>query len=386
MHHCLSGGLLPHLFTLTSNNIEGGFPFCGTFCCPTVVEHLPVKKYAALCCPDFPPPAKTEGDEVVCATKVVQLSRFFSLLNLQTLNIVYFRGKLETMQAIKASELVLSEGRVYHLDLSPEQISDTIILVGDQFRVAKVSTFFDSVEYQVQKREFVCHTGYYRGKRLSVVSTGIGTDNVDIVLNELDALFNFDLEKRCEKQTKTSLNLIRIGTCGALHADTPPGTFILSQGSFGLDNVAHFYEIENTPDEQAMITAFTEHVGFPSTLVPYFTYADASINEQLAKHENVKQGLTVTASGFYGPQGRKLRLPLKINGLNDAFSTFRFQGKHIANFEMESSAIFALSRGLGHRAATICVALANRASGDFLADYDAPMETLIRHVLNSITA
>lgn len=289
------------------------------------------------------------------------------------------------MQDIKASELVLNEGKVYHLDLSPEQVSHTIILVGDQFRVAKVSAFFDSVEYQVQNREFICHTGYYQGKRLSVVSTGIGTDNVDIVLNELDALFNLDLERRCEKQTKTSFNLIRIGTCGALQADTPPGTFILSQGSFGLDNVAHFYEIEYAPDELAMSTAFAEHLGSTPTLVPYFTFADALLNEQLSKHENVKQGLTVTASGFYGPQGRKLRLPLKINGLNDALATFHFQGMRVANLEMESSAIFVLSRGLGHRAATICVVLANRATGDFLADYDEPMENLIRHVLNAIT-
>jgi uridine phosphorylase len=284
----------------------------------------------------------------------------------------------------KASELVLSDGKVYHLDLNPEQISETIILVGDQFRVPKVSAYFDSIEHQVQKREFLCHTGTYKGKRLSVVSTGIGTDNVDIVLNELDALFNFDLENRREKEQKTSLTFVRIGTCGALKAEIEPGTFVLSTGSFGLDNVAHFYEISSTDEEQEILDAFIKHVGFPNTLIPYFTFADAELNSILANHEKVHQGLTVTASGFYGPQGRRLRLPLKISGLNDAFSSFNFRNHHTANFEMESSAIFALSRGLNHKAATICVALANRETGEFLEDYDAPMNELIEHVLKCL--
>lgn len=289
------------------------------------------------------------------------------------------------MEILRASELVLNEGRVYHLDLLPEQISDTIILVGDQFRVPKVSAFFDTIEHQVQKREFVCHTGLYHGKRLSVISTGIGTDNVDIVLNELDALVNLDLEKRCEKAQKTHLSFIRIGTCGALHASSPPGSFILSSGSFGLDNVAHFYEINNSAQELDIVDAFRRHVGFPNTLIPYFTFADPTLNEQLALHAKVIEGLTVTASGFYGPQGRRLRLPLKIDGLNDSFANFLFENYRVVNFEMESSAIFALSRGLGHRAATICVVLANRATGDFLSDYDAAMDELIQHVLQSIT-
>jgi len=284
----------------------------------------------------------------------------------------------------KASELVLSDGKVYHLDLSPEQISDTIILVGDQFRVPKVSAYFDNIEHQVQKREFISHTGTYKGKRISVVSTGIGTDNVDIVVNELDALFNFDLENRQEKEHKTSLNFVRIGTCGALNPEIKPGSFVLSSGAFGLDNVAHFYEIESTQEERQVLNAFKKHVGFPETVIPYFTFADAELNAVLADHPNVHQGLTLTASGFYGPQGRSLRLPLKIEGLNDAFASFQFQDYRIDNFEMESSAIFALSRGLNHKAATICVALANRATGAFLEDYNAPMNDLIQHVLNCI--
>lgn len=284
----------------------------------------------------------------------------------------------------KASELVLSDGKVYHLDLHPEQICETIILVGDQFRVPKVSAFFDVVEHQVQKREFLCHTGFYKGKRLSVVSTGIGTDNVDIVLNELDALFNFDLANRREKEQKTSLSFVRIGTCGALQAEIPVGSFVLSTGSFGLDNVAHFYEIDKTTEEDGLLKSFMSHVGFPGTIIPYFTFADAHLNKKLNTHPKIHQGLTVTASGFYGPQGRRLRLPLKINGLNDAFASFEYNEHRIANFEMESSAIFALSRGLGHKAATICVALANRASGQFLEDYDSPMDELILHVLNCL--
>lgn len=290
------------------------------------------------------------------------------------------------MESIKASELVLSDGKVYHLDLSPEQISDTIILVGDQFRVAKISAFFDRIEHVVQKREFVCHTGFYKGKRLSVVSTGIGTDNVDIVLNELDALVNFDLEKRCEKAEKTCLTFVRIGTCGAMHEETPSGSYILSTGSFGLDNVAHFYEIEYSDEELEILDSFMAHVNFPKTLIPYFTLADVALNRKLSKHPNVSQGFTVTASGFYGPQGRRLRLPLKIDKLNESFATYKHKHHPIANFEMESSAIFALSRGLGHCAATICVALANRATGEFLSDYEKPMQELILHVLDTISA
>lgn len=281
------------------------------------------------------------------------------------------------MDKIKASELILSDGKVYHLDLNPAQISKTIILVGDQFRVPKVSAFFDVIEHQVQKREFLCHTGTYNGKRLSVISTGIGTDNVDIVLNELDALFNLDLSQRCEKEEKVRLTLVRIGTCGSLQADVPVGDFVLSTGSFGLDNVAHFYELENSENEIDLLNAFVNHVRFPKSIVPYFTFADDRLNNLLEKNKLIHQGLTVTASGFYGPQGRKLRLPLKIIGLNDAFTTFQHKSHRIANFEMESSAIFALAKGMGHQAAAICLVLANRTTGEFLEDYEVPMNNLI---------
>ncbi len=290
------------------------------------------------------------------------------------------------MKQLKPSELVLDNGKVYHLDLAPHQISETIILVGDQFRVAKVSAFFDRIEHQVQKREFVCHTGYFRGKRLSVVSTGIGTDNVDIVLNELDALVNFDLEERREKSQKTSLTLVRIGTCGVLREEIRPGTYLLSTGSVGLDNLAHFYELPQTQKEVAFLSALNNHLGSEIEMLPYFTFADQKLNELLQMHDNVIQGITVTASGFYGPQGRELRLPLRKKNFIDTLASFEFEGHSIVNLEMESSAIFALSQGLGHRAATICVALANRVTGEFLADYETAMDGLMRYVLNSITS
>lgn len=288
------------------------------------------------------------------------------------------------MPVLKPSELILNDGKVYHLDLHPNQISETIILVGDQYRVPMVSSFFDSIEHQVQKREFLCHTGRYKGKRLSVVSTGIGTDNIDIVLNELDALVNIDLKTRQIKRDKTKLIFVRIGTCGVLQAEIPVGSFVLSKGSFGLDNVSHFYDIPRSEKEQQILHTFINHVHFPPTIAPYFTFADKALNLSFAQHTKLHQGYTVTSTGFYGPQGRKLRLPLQVPDLNEAFSTFHFEGEKIANFEMESSAIFALAKGLGHDAACICLALANRQRGEFLEDYHQNMLELIEHVLQTI--
>jgi uridine phosphorylase len=206
------------------------------------------------------------------------------------------------------------------------------------------------------------------------------------VLNELDALVNFDLEERKVKSKKTKLTFVRIGTCGALQAEIPAGSFILSKGSFGLDNVSHFYEIKRLAYENEILQAFKQHVNFPENIAPYFTLANEHLNLKLAQHEKVNIGFTVTSTGFYGPQGRALRLPLQIPDLNDAFSSFDFNGERIANLEMESSAIFALSRGLGHDAACICVALANRKRGDFLEDYKDAMNALIQHVLRTLIA
>lgn len=288
------------------------------------------------------------------------------------------------MEEKKASELVLSEGKVYHLDLGVEDIADTIILVGDQFRVEIVSAFFDEVTHRIQKREFICHTGYYNGKRLSVISTGIGTDNVDIVLNELDAVVNIDLAKRKEKSEKKRLSFIRIGTCGSLQSEIPVGSYILSDGAIGLDNVAHFYEMTFSSFEQEFTANLEHHLQLPATIRPYFCLSDSALTNNLDGHPNVKRGITVTASGFYGPQGRQLRLPLRTPDLNEQLMSFRHEGHHVANFEMESSALFALSRALGHRATTICLALANRPNGDFLSTYSKEMNELIAYVLKKL--
>lgn len=284
----------------------------------------------------------------------------------------------------RASELVLSDGKVYHLDLGPEHISDTIILVGDQSRVELVSSFFDSVEYRIQKREFICHTGIFNNKRLSVISTGIGTDNVDIVLNELDAVVNIDLVKRKEKSLKRSLKFIRIGTCGSLQAEVPIGSYILSDGAIGLDNVAHFYQINYSDFEKKLLVNLENQLNLPPTIRPYFTSSDPDLTNLLDDHPNVKRGITVTASGFYGPQGRQLRLPLQTPDLNERLMRFRFEGHRIANFEMESSALFALSKALGHKATTICLALANRPNGDFMSEYHNEMMKLISYVLKKV--
>lgn len=283
-----------------------------------------------------------------------------------------------------ASELVLDkEGRVYHLGLSPENLSTKIILVGDQDRVALVSSFFDSIEHQSQHREFVTHTGMYKGKRISVLSSGIGTDNIDIVVNELDALVNIDLENRVAKNTHTSLEMVRIGTCGILQADIPVHSYLLSEGSFGLDNVAHFYHIPFTERELRMRDLISDHLQLPSEVKPYFIDSDKELTNLLQSDKTVK-GITITSSGFYGPQGRQLNLKTKTTHINDSISSFQEGEQRIINFEMESSALFALSKALGHKSATICLGIANRQKMEFSKGYATEMNDLITYVLDRI--
>jgi uridine phosphorylase len=283
-----------------------------------------------------------------------------------------------------ASELVLDkEGRVYHLGISPENISTKIILVGDQDRVALVSSFFDSIEHKSQHREFVTHTGVYKGKRISVLSTGIGTDNVDIVVNELDALVNIDLENRVSKTVHTPLEMVRIGTCGILQADIPVHSYLLSEASLGLDNVAHFYHIPFTERELRMRDLISDHLQLPSEIKPYFIDADKTLTNLLQSDKTVK-GITITSSGFYGPQGRQLNLKTKTTHINDAISSFKEGEQRIINFEMESSALFALSKALGHKSATICLGIANRQKMEFSKGYAAEMNGLITYVLDCI--
>lgn len=282
------------------------------------------------------------------------------------------------------TELVLdANGNVYHLGLSPNDIADTIILVGDQGRVDLIASNFDSIEHSSQHREFYCITGTYKGKRISALSTGIGTDNIDITINELDALANIDLEKREDKPEHTSLRLIRIGTCGILHPEIPVHSYILSTHAFGIDNVAHFYDVSFDSEETALNTEISDHVAFPENVRTYVSRASDSI-VSLLDSEKTENGITVTSSGFYGPQGRQLRLKNRTNHINDRLSSFQNDTHRITNFEMESSALFSLGRALGHECGTICLGIANRPNKEFSSGYKEVMNDLIVYVLDRL--
>jgi len=283
-----------------------------------------------------------------------------------------------------ASELVLNkEGKVYHLDLYPEEIAHKIILVGDQSRVEQVSYFFDSIEHKIQHREFVTHTGFYKGQRISAISTGIGTDNIDIVMHELDALANIDLQKRIQNTHHNTLELVRIGTCGILQADIPLHGYILSKAALGLDNVAHFYNIEFSKQEQQLQQQLIEHIELPQQVIPYYIESNSALFQQLSS-EQTYSGITVTSSGFYGPQGRQLRLSTKTNKLNEQLSSFNVNDLRITNFEMESSALFALSKGMKHKSCTICLGIANRPKMEFSQGYEQEMNKLILYVIDRL--
>lgn len=282
------------------------------------------------------------------------------------------------------TELVLNKfGQVYHLGLSPENISDKIILVGDQDRVDLVASFFDTLEHSSQHREFVSKTGMYKGKRITALSTGIGTDNIDITISELDALVNIDLNVRCDKKSITKLTMVRIGTCGILQPEVPIHSYILSSHAYGLDNVAHFYEIDKSKSELELNQQISEHLNLPDGINTYTVSASQQLVHALESDKTVK-GITVTSSGFYGPQGRSLRLKTKTETLNERLTSFRHEEGRITNFEMESSALFALGKALGHECATICLGIANRPNKDFSKDYSKDMMKLIEYVLDRI--
>jgi uridine phosphorylase len=293
--------------------------------------------------------------------------------------------KIKEMTVIPESQLVLAaDGSVYHLRLQPEQIADTIILVGDPGRVAKVSAYFDSVEYRVSNREINTHTGLYKGKRMSVLSTGMGPDNIDIVVNELDALVNVDLKTRQIKPDKTRLTLVRLGTSGALQADIPVGdSFIAAEYALGLDGLVYFYDQADKFVDQEMTAAFVQHMQWPANLPgPYVVGASPALIKQLTAGYHI--GVTATSPGFYGPQGRSIRLGLRDADLNSKMESFNFKGKRITNFEMESSALYGLSKMLGHDALTICAIIANRVSEKFAGDYQPHMDKLIRQTLDRL--
>ena len=283
-----------------------------------------------------------------------------------------------------ATELVLDgNGAVYHLGLLPQQLADKIILVGDQDRVGKISRFFDEIEHQVQHREFVSHTGWYQQKRITVLSTGIGTDNIDICMQELDALVNIDLVNRSDKSENKSLELVRIGTCGILQPDIPVHSWILSTHALGLDNAAHFYPIEFNQEEQNLLAFINEQVQFPKNIIPYLSAANQELVARF-NSEKVNTGITVTSSGFYGPQGRSLRMESKMRDIHLQLGAFQNKEQKIMNFEMESSAIFALGKALGHKCTTLCLGVANRPLEEFSTGIDKAMDELIKYVLDRI--
>ena len=288
------------------------------------------------------------------------------------------------MKYFPPTELALNaKGEVYHLGLLPEQLAEKIILVGDQDRVALVTSFFDNIEFTSRHREFVCQTGTYKGKRITVLSTGIGTDNIDITINELDALVNIDLKTRTEKTEKVQLELVRIGTCGILQSSIPLHSHIISDYAFGLDNVAHFYEIEFSEKEQFLASELSSFIGLPKTIQPYAVAADETLSFRLQTPQTFS-GITVTSSGFYGPQGRQLRIPTRTADIQLKFGEFNMNGLMVCNFEMESSALFSLGKALGHRCATICLGVANRPNQIFSQGYNTEMLGLIENVLNQV--
>lgn len=286
--------------------------------------------------------------------------------------------------SIQQSELILNpDGSVYHLNLKPENIANDIIFVGDQDRVAEITSKFDTVEFTTQKREFKTSTGIYKGKRLSVISTGIGPDNIDIVLNELDALVNINLKTRQPKINLTALNIVRIGTSGSLQKDIPVDSFLMSSHGLDLNGMLHSYQIEEISNT-AIENAFVKHTNWSHKKSNPILIENSSELAKKMISEKVLTGITATAGGFYGPQGRVLRLPLQDADMNSKIDSFHFNGNRITNLEMETSAIYGLSKLLGHHAVSMNAIIANRATGAFSKDYKKVVESLIEYTLNKL--
>lgn len=282
------------------------------------------------------------------------------------------------MSRIAESELIINDrGAVYHLDLRPDELGDTVVTVGDPDRVAEVSKYFDRVEVKRQHREFISHTGYVGRKRITVLSSGIGPDNIDIVLNELDALVNIDFASREIKKELKALNIVRLGTSGSLQADIPVDSFVASTHGLGVDNLLNFYRMEQNDEEQQLLHSFITHTQIHSqTGHPYISSCSAS----LIKHfvADFHQGITVTCPGFYGPQGRVLRLGIRNPNLINRLTDFRFGPHRISNFEMETSAIYGLGKLLGHHCLALNAIVANRVKQEFSKDGKAAVENLIK--------
>jgi uridine phosphorylase len=289
------------------------------------------------------------------------------------------------MQRIQESELIINKrGAIYHLDLRPEELATTIITVGDPDRVEAVSRHFDSIEFTCQHREFVTHTGYIGSKRLSVVSTGIGPDNIDIVLNELDALVNIDMSERIVKPQHTALNIIRVGTSGALQAQIPVDSFVVSTHGLGIDNLLNFYRHEETDEEKQLLQAFITQTQLNSRIShPYISRASASLIKHFVK--DFHHGITVTCPGFYGPQGRILRLGLSNPDLINRLTQFSFGPHRITNFEMETSGIYGLGKILGHHCLSLSAIVANRVNKTFSKDGNTAIHQLIKRTLEVVS-
>jgi uridine phosphorylase len=290
------------------------------------------------------------------------------------------------MTPIAESELILNpDGSVYHLHLKPENIADTIIVVGDPGRVKEISKHFDNIDFTVQNRELYTHTGSIGNKRLTVLSTGMGTDNLDIVINELDAVVNIDLKTRKPRESHTKLNIIRLGTAGALQADIQPGDFVASSYGMGMDGLLYFYAKGKSVMNSAMAEAFVNHVSWNANLPGiYAVPCSQLLMDRIGK--DLVHGVTLTAPGFYGPQGRVLRLKLAFPELNNLIESFEYQGNRIANFEMETSALYGLGKMLGHETLTVCTIVANRVNQTYAEDYHRDIEKLIRLVLERLMA
>ncbi len=285
---------------------------------------------------------------------------------------------------IQSSELILNpDGSVYHLNLLPQNIAHDIIFVGDQNRVEKITQFFDSIEFSTQKREFKTQTGIFKGKRITVMSTGIGPDNIDIVVNELDALVNIDLETRMPKEIVTSLNIIRIGTSGSLHEDIPVDSFVMSKFGLGLDNMLRSYLIDEVSHAD-IENAFIKQTDWDLKKGKPYVIACSEKLEKIIESDKMHKGITATAGGFYGPQGRVLRLNIQDENLNSKMDHFNFNDQRITNLEMETAAIYGLCALLGHHALSLNAIIANRASGTFSADPYKAVDELIAYTLDKL--
>ena len=288
------------------------------------------------------------------------------------------------MIRIKESELILNpDGSVYHLNLKPEDISDTLLFVGDQDRVEKITKHFDTIEFSTQKREFKTQTGTYKGKRISVISTGIGPDNIDIVLNELDALINIDFTTRTIKEKLNSLNIIRIGTSGSLQSDIPVDSFLIGTHGLDLNGMLHFYEMEDICNHD-IENAFIKHTHWNSNKARPIVINNSLELERIFESKQTYKGVTGTAGGFYGPQGRVLRLAIQDSGLNNKMNSFLYNGLRISNLEMETATIYGLSKLLGHNAVSLNAIIANRANGTFSKNPAKTIESLILYTLDRL--